>query len=227
VLGALALPARATASEQPPRPLPRPQLLLFHGGSFLFEDPTFEAFTRPPALAAGFRLHYVRYPLGDLRGAVLAARAEARRLRHRYGVDRVYAYGTSAGGTLAALLSGDGLVSAAVAKAPVADLLGWEWPLGAYGPDYWERLGAGPATRRRLSPLRRPAARPLLVVQGRADRVVPAGMNEAYAAKFTRVRLWVVAGGHRTERARPRLLARAMRWLGRIAARRAREASSS
>ena len=146
-----------------------------------------------------------------------AARAEARRLRHRFGIDRVYAYGSSAGGTLAALLSGDGLVSAAVAKAPISDLLDWDWPLGVYGADYYEQIAAGPATRRRLSPLRRRAAEPLLVLQGRADQVVPLNMNEAFAAKFTRVHLRVVAGGHRTERARPSLVASSMRWLARIA----------
>jgi fermentation-respiration switch protein FrsA (DUF1100 family) len=114
-------------------------------------------------------------------------------------------------------LSGDGLVSAAVAKAPVSDLFGWEWPLGAYGPDYFDQIGAGPATRRRLSPLRRSAAEPLLVIQGRADRVVPPGMNRAFAAKFRKVHIWVVAGGHRTERARPFLVSRAMRWLAVLA----------
>lgn len=162
------------------------------------------------------------YPLGDFLGAVRTARAEARRLRRRYGIDRVFAYGSSAGGTLAALLSGQGLVAAAVAKAPVSDLLGWQWPLDAYGPDYFERIGAGPATRRRLSPLRRPQAAPLLVVQGRFDRIVPLEMSESFAARFRQVRLWVVPGGHRTERARPRLLDRSMRWLARIAAGRAR-----
>ena len=103
--------------------------------------------------------HYVTYPLGDLPAAVSTARAEARRLRRPFGADRVYAYGSSAGGTLAALLAGDGLVAAAVAKAPVSDLVGWEWPLGAYGPDYFEQIGADLAARYRLSPLRRRARR--------------------------------------------------------------------
>jgi pimeloyl-ACP methyl ester carboxylesterase len=194
----------------------RPQLILIHGGSFLFEDPTFESRTSAAARAAGFVPHYLRYPLADMPAAVLAARAEAARLRARYGRNAVYAYGTSAGGTLAALLAGDGLVSAAVAKAPISDLLAWEWPLGAYGPDYFERIGMTPEARRRLSPLRRRATRPLLIVHGRGDRIVPLGMSRGYAVKFTRVRLWVVGGGHYTERARPELLRRAFAWLARV-----------
>jgi hypothetical protein len=46
-------------------------------------------------------------------------------------------------------------------------------------------------------------------------------MNEAYDAKFTRVRLWAVPGGHQTERARPWVLKRTLGWLGSIALARA------
>jgi pimeloyl-ACP methyl ester carboxylesterase len=60
--------------------------------------------------------------------------------------------------------------------------------------------------------------RPLLVVQGRADRVVPLAMNRAFAAKFRRVHLWVVPGGHATDRTRPWETRRAMRWLARVSA---------
>jgi pimeloyl-ACP methyl ester carboxylesterase len=219
--------ARATgpggAEAEPPGP--KPQLLLFHGGSFLFEDPHFRPLTAERSRAAGFVPHYVAYPLRDMPAAVRRARAEARRLRHKFGRVRVYAYGASAGGTLATILSGDGLVSAAVAKAPVSDLVGWEWPLGAYGPDYYEQIQLGPAARRRLSPLRRPARSPLLVYHGRRDRVVPLAMNEAFAAKFKRVHLWKVPGGHTTERARPWLISRALRWLARTAALQARAAA--
>lgn len=194
----------------------RPQLLLIHGGSFLYEDPSFEPLTRAAARAAGFVPHYLRYPLGDMPAAFQAARAAAVRLRTAYG-SAVYAYGSSAGGTLAALLAGDGLVSAAVAKAPPSDLLDWRWPLGVYGPDYYRQIGLSPAARRRLSPLRRPARRPLLLLHGRFDGIVPVAQSIAYAAKFQQVRLWVVAGGHHTERARPQLLGRAFEWLGRVA----------
>lgn len=195
----------------------RPQLILIHGGSFLYEDPTFESLTNRRAIEAGFVPHYLRYPLDDMPAAFQAAREEAARLRARYG-SSVYAYGSSAGGTLAALLAGDGLVSAAAAKAPISDLLDWRWPLSAYGPEYFERIGlAASAARRRLSPLRRPARRPLLIVQGRRDRVVPPAMNRAYSLKFKRVYLWVVQGGHHTERYRPELLSRTFNWLARVA----------
>jgi acetyl esterase/lipase len=208
----------------------RPQLLLIHGGSFLYDDPTFEPLTRGRATAAGFVPHYVTYPLGNLPAAVERARAEARRLRHKFGVDRVYAYGSSAGATLAALLSGDGLVGAAVAKAPISDLTTWDWPTEKYGPSYWEDLGVDLADRERLSPIRRPQLAPLLVIQGRGDHVVPPAMNETFAAAYPRVKLWLVAGGHTTDRVRPFLVTRAMRWLAQIAAQKtgaARETEAS
>jgi fermentation-respiration switch protein FrsA (DUF1100 family) len=210
----LGLPAVARAEVGPAEPAgPPPQLLLFHGGSFLFEDASFEASTEPLVEAAGFVPHYVSYPLGDLPAAVLRARAEAARLRERFGVEDVYAYGSSAGGTLAALLSGEGLVAAAVAKAPVSDLVEWSWPLATYGDDYYERVALTPEARYRLSPLRRPQQRPLLLLQGRSDQVVPLAMSEAFAAKFQQVRLWALAGGHRAERAHPQVLERALTWL--------------
>jgi len=229
---ALLCPGIASAGPQESNggvigPGQRPQLLLIHGGSFLFEDPEFEPLTRAAALAAGFVPHYVTYPLANLPAAVERVRAEARRLRETFGVDRVYAYGASAGGTLAALLSGEELVSAAVAKAPVSDLVTWTWPLAAYGANYWETLGVDLADRERLSPIRRAQRAPLLLIQGRADNVVPPSMNEAFAAVYPRVSLWLVAGGHLTERARPFLVTRAMEWLAQIATRNAEAAAKA
>ena len=199
----------------------RPQLLLLHGGSFLADPAWFEPATKARAVAAGFVPHYLSYPLDNMPAAFAAARAEARELRRRYGAENVYAYGCSAGGTLAALLSGEGMVEAAVAKAPPSNLVSWEWPLTEYGPGYFEGIDLGPAQRHSLSPLDRPQDNPLLVVQGREDTVVPPSMNEAFAAKFKRVHLWLVPGGHMTERLRPYLISRAMRWLARVATLRA------
>jgi pimeloyl-ACP methyl ester carboxylesterase len=214
---AVAWPAVARAQVEPAEPVgPPPQLLLFHGGSFLFEDPSFEPLIEPLVEAAGFVPHYVEYPLGNVPAAVASARAEAARLRAKFGADDVYAYGSSAGGTLAALLAGDGLVAAAVAKAPASDLVGWTWPLDRYGEDYYESIGLTTEARYRLSPLRRPERRPLLLLQGRADAVVPLSMSAAFAAKFRQVRLWMIAGGHQAERAHPQVVDRALTWLLRV-----------
>jgi pimeloyl-ACP methyl ester carboxylesterase len=215
------------AGVAPQKPAPKPQLILIHGGSFLFHDPFFRPLTRPWAKEMGFVPHYVDYPLGDLPSAVTAAREEARKLRQEVGVDRVFAYGASAGGTLAAILAGEGDVSAAVAKAPISDLATWEWPLGRYGTDYYETIVATPEARLRLSPINRPAQEPLLVIQGRGDDVVPPSMNEAFAAKFPRVHLWLVPGGHTTERYRPRIIADAMKWLAQQATRQAEESEAA
>jgi len=213
-LFAIVWPAPAGAQVEPVTPSgPPPQLLLFHGGSFLYEDPTFEVAIEPLVEAAGFVPHYVDYPLGDLPAALARAREEAARLRSRFGVGAVYAYGSSAGGTLAALLAGEGLVAAAVAKAPPSDLVGWSWPLSTYGSDYYEQIGLSEEARYRLSPQRRPERQPLLLLQGRSDAVVPATMSEAFAAKFRQVQLWLLAGGHRAERSRPQVVIRALRWL--------------
>src|SRR6476646_4804564 len=78
------LAASASAAQEAPAAAPAPQLILIHGGSFLYEDPSFEQLTRRRAVAAGFVPHYLHYPLGDMPGAFQAARAEAIRLRARY-----------------------------------------------------------------------------------------------------------------------------------------------
>lgn len=197
----------------------RPQLLLVHGGSFLFEDPYFEPLTRQRAIDAGFVPHYVTYPLDSIPAAVEKVRLEAARLREKFGLARVYAYGSSAGGTLVTLLAGNGLVSAAVAKAPITDLATWGWPTEKYGPEYWTSLGLSLAGRERLSPMLRPERDPLLIIQGQSDGIVPPEMNDEFAARFHRVKLWKVAGGHTTDRARPFLVSRAMHWLAQIAKR--------
>jgi acetyl esterase/lipase len=222
LLAAAPASAYQPSGLEPAKPAPKPQLILLHGGSFLFEDPEFRPLTEQRALDAGFVPHYVTYPLGDLPAAVEAVRAAARTLREEVGRERVFVYGASAGGTLAAILDGEGDVNAAVAKAPVSDLVSWEWPLQQYGLDYYQSINVTPEARLRLSPYRRPERRPLLLIQGRADQVVPLQMNEAFAAKFPRVHLWVVAGGHTTERVRPYLVSRAFRWLAQIYARHVR-----
>ncbi len=217
-------PAEALTPEKP-EPPPKPQLLLFHGGSFLFQNPFFEAAVVARSFAAGFEPHFIDYPLGSVPEAVTDARAAARAMRQEYGLAHLYAYGASAGGTLAALLAGDGLVSGAVAKAPVSDLVDWPWATETYGPSYFERVGLGEeAARYRYSPSLRPEVKsPLLVYQGVNDQVVPATMSAAFAEKFENVYLWYVPGGHATDETRPWLVQRALDWLARIAKRQEKE----
>jgi pimeloyl-ACP methyl ester carboxylesterase len=215
-------------AEERPEPPPKPQLLLFHGGSFLFENPFFEPAVVARSIAAGFEPHFIDYPLGNVPEAVANARAEARALRREFGIAYVYAYGASAGGTLAALLAGDGLVSGAVAKAPVSDLVDWPWATETYGSNYYEKVGLGEeAARYRFSPsLRAEVKSPLLIYQGVNDQVVPAAMSAAFAEKFENVHLWYVPGGHATDETRPWLVQRALSWLARIAVRQERAAVS-
>lgn len=217
IMLACAAPALGAPAAQPEKEPPKPQLLIFHGGSFLFED-QFEPSTVARAIAAGFEPHYVEYPLGNLPAAFGKAKEEAKRLRSRFGKTMVYAYGASAGGTLAVLLSSDGLVGASAAKAPVTDLVSWEWPLTQFGANYFEQIGLSEAARARFSPIDLPVKSPLLIYQGRADNVVPPAMNEAFAATSENISYWSVPGGHATDQARPWLIGRSLDWLARKAA---------
>jgi len=97
-------------------------VLIFHPGGFIFNSSA----TRGAGNAArrgGFEARIVDYPLADVPAAVNMSLRLAKRL-HRHG-RTVYAYGESAGGTLALLLAERGLVRAAAAQAPVSDIPGW------------------------------------------------------------------------------------------------------
>jgi acetyl esterase/lipase len=209
----------------PIRKPPKPQLLLFHGGSFIYEDPKFEPETVGWAKLAGFVPHYITYPLGNIPAALEVAKAEARAYAKKVGADKVFAYGASAGGTLAALLASEGLVAAAATKAPVSDLVAWEYGLNTYGSDYYSKMNLDLEGRYQLSPINREVIDPLLIFQGRIDNVVPAAMNQTYADLNPSITYWSVAGGHATDEARPWLIQKAMNWLGEQAQRLSDEAA--
>ncbi len=63
----------------------------------------------------------------------------------------------------------------------------------------------------------RPAKEPLLLIHGIDDQVVPITQSEEFAAKFRRVHLWEVLGGHHAERSQPEVLQRALVWLAEVA----------
>ncbi len=112
----------------------------------------------------------------------------------------VYAYGSSAGGTLAALLAGDGLIGAAVAEG--AGLQPGRAGNGRsvrYGPKYWERSARLAPARYRLSPSAPPGqgiAAFATVIRADRTRVVPIGHErDADADKFRKVHLVGGPGG--------------------------------
>jgi acetyl esterase/lipase len=136
----------------------------------------------------GFITVEVDYPLCNIAAAAETAFAEADKLqRHGY---RVFAYGDSAGGTLAALLAERGLAQSAVAAAPASDLLHW--------PDYsdeeyrhWFRVTR--AQRYRLSPAFHRSKRRILVLQGNDGFK---SWNRAWAKRDPLVRYQSVPGDH-------------------------------
>jgi acetyl esterase/lipase len=171
----------------------RPVVLLFHGGSWLRGGPPAMDIPARIAREVGLAPVKVRYPLGDLRAANLAARRIARRWRGRGRT--VVALGESAGGQMAALLAAEGEVDRAVAIAPVSDLMTW-WE-GGDEDAFWEgELGADEALRRRLSPARRPHENPVLVLHSRRDPVVAAKRSVAYARRYPEVTIRWVGGCH-------------------------------
>lgn len=104
-LGTTTVTTTPDNASHPADPLPlrssSPVLLLFHGGAFLFGDPTVIDRAATEARSRGFKTVQVAYPLGDPERALRVARQTAR----RYPPDReVYVYGESAGGALAGRL---------------------------------------------------------------------------------------------------------------------------
>ena len=101
----------------------RPKLLMIHGGGFVLSDDAEIGRACSLATEAGFDVSYVDYPLGNLPAAVAATEQAARR-EARSGLP-VYAYGESAGGTLAALLARKRLVDAAATYSQLTDLVAY------------------------------------------------------------------------------------------------------
>lgn len=167
-----------------------PGALLFHGGGFAFGSAAQMEEAAAKAQRRGFTVRSVEYPLWDIGAAVRSAVAAAQGLRH-HG-HRVFAYGDSSGGTLAALLAERGLADAAVANAPPSDLVHWP-PFFASDADYEAWFGIDLVARFRLSPCLHPSKRPILVMQGDDEFRAP---NRAWARRDPLVRYQPIPGGH-------------------------------
>jgi acetyl esterase/lipase len=94
-----------------------PILLMFHAGGFIFNCTTpCLAWAEDVAENHGFKARDIEYPLGSVPSAMAAA-VDAVPPRRR-----VFAYGESAGGLLAARLAQTGRVEAAAVQPPVSNL---------------------------------------------------------------------------------------------------------
>ena len=141
------------------------------------------------AAARGFRPVRLEYTLFNLPRAL----ADANRAAKRYARQGpLFAYGESAGATLAALVARPGRARAAVAFAPIPNLVHW---LGDQ-PAVRRALQATRADLRRGSPALRRATRPILAMVPEHDSVVSARDAYRWAAKDPLVRARTVAGGH-------------------------------
>lgn len=136
------------------------------------------------------------YPLGDL----LGAEDHLRRLAFaaRTGHQKVFAYGESAGGGLSALMAAHGWVDGAYAWAPISDLYRWQSDSLPGFVDWSGFKDHDAATLKWVSAITWASRRskPLLVVHGRADVKVPFAQSRRLKARYRRMTLRAVAGGH-------------------------------
>ena len=183
----LATPAQSVASA------PRPVVLLFSAGGFVLDDSSEMPEAAAAVEAAGLQPRFIDYPRFDLLGAVHSAERAARRAGRNGRA--VYAYGDSAGGTLAALLAERGLVRAAATFCPVANLR--RFANHASDPDFY--VGLIQANRRLLlleSPGLHDSDRPIFAMRPVADEPYLNQATAKWDARDPQVKSVSVAGGH-------------------------------
>jgi len=208
------VPAAAGADDRAER---RPVVLLLPPGGFVFEV---REMPYPEAIARrlGFRPRVVTYPAGDLAAAVRAARRAARREAARG--HRVYAYGESAGGLLAALLAQQRLVASASTYCPIADMV--KFARGFDDPHWYQRfIGASDRDLRRYSPGRHDSDIPILAMRAINDSRSFNRPIRSWDLRDPDVGSVVVRGGHLASPRRPELyrsnVRHGLRWLARAA----------
>jgi acetyl esterase/lipase len=225
VAAALALVCSATGSASPTKataaPAARerpPVLLMFHSGSFWLGNAASMAPAAVIAARDGFDPVLAEYPLGDLSKAVRWSRRLASKYE-RQGRD-VYAYGESAGGTLAALLADGNRAVAAATYSPLPDIAKYTRSLP--DPGYYARLiDATYAQMRRYSPTHRKTKTPILAMIGESDYPIIRSTVHRWDRRYDNVRSTEFEGGHIGADEPPAVYVAAveklMRWLDRHA----------
>ena len=155
----------------------------------------------------------VEYALFDYPNAFADAEAAARRYRHR----TVYAYGESAGATLAGWLAARHLVAAGAGNSPIVNLTAFVRAVKRSNPDnadLVERASGGPRFVRRHS-LQSIRGAPLRLYGNCRDPVAPCDVAIRYASHYPQVS-WRHAGvGHIG--AREGTMNRALDWFRTVA----------
>lgn len=175
---ALAVPARAAAE---------PTVLLLHPSAFVMGDPSYEDDAATYATGLGFRVRNLDYPLCDVSRALRSTAAAA-----KLNGPNVYAYGDSAGGTLAARLAERGLVRAAGAFSPVVDV-------PSFVGQYAGATSCITNTRSQLAAASletHPSARPILQVSATDDPICPPHPANAWGLSDPLVWTRHTSGGH-------------------------------
>jgi dienelactone hydrolase len=185
----------------------KPTLLLFHGGGFIWGEPSIPD-AEAAARAHGLKPIEVDYTLGDLDAAL----RDAERATERQG--RIVAYGESAGAALAMRMAQRGLVEAAVGWLAPTDLR----RLTPTGQEIIDQLGASQRQLRRASPGLHRTRNPVLAQIGDRDVLIPPRQSIRWARRDPRVKAQMVVGTHylpNTAAERHAQLRTAMRFLAR------------
>ena len=190
---------------------------MFHSGGFVLGSTDSLAAAEEAATGLGFDPVAVEYPLGDLPAAVLAAEEAARSSAR--GGQAVYAYGESAGGTLAALLATAGRVEAAATYSQLTDI---DVYLDDLDPGAQAYIAATDRQLRKFSPATHDSAAPLLALVPAEDDPEQNLATEEWDRRERRVSTASVPGGHLGAGDEPDVyqsnMERALSWLSRRAA---------
>jgi acetyl esterase/lipase len=173
----------------------RPVVLLFHSSGFTIpcDDPCM-ATAASVARADGFEPRVVDYPLWNVPAAMSAA-------RDAVPADReTFAYGESAGGTLAARLAQTGRVRAAALQSPVANLPFFISSLQPYTPPPYTLGGMlgvpTPSSQRLYSPASHRTRHPIFLTAAASDPLTPSTMSWVNRSRHDQVRGRIVPGDH-------------------------------
>jgi acetyl esterase/lipase len=150
-------------------------VLVLHGGGFNGGEPVSVEPIARDLRGAGYNAIAVPYRDENATGNVLGEIATVRRYAKDFeGYGPVIAYGTSAGGTLAAALAARGEVAGAVVAGGPTNLLTWTTVSPLTIPSYWQALGMSTADRREASPYYRLNGHqsPQLLLYGDIDPIV-------------------------------------------------------